>query len=34
MDPYWDANLRQDNIEEKNIGHIKEGIECGQIQAL
>lgn len=34
MDPYWNANLRQENTEDKNIGNIKEGIECGQIQAL
>lgn len=31
---YWNTKLRQVNTEEKNIDNIKEGIECGQIQAL
>lgn len=34
IDTYWNTKLRQENTEEKNIGNIKEGIECGQIQAL
>lgn len=34
MDPYWNANLREENTEDKNIGNIKEGIEYVQIQAL
>lgn len=34
MDTYWNVNLKQENTEDKNISNIKEGFECGQIQAL
>lgn len=31
IDTYQNTKLRQGNTEEKNMGNIKEGTECGQI---
>lgn len=34
IDTCRNTKLRQGNTEEKNMGNIKEGIECGQIHVL